>query len=823
MRANDDLNVNNPIFKPLQDELNKQLDKIYDNIADTLHQKKKEKKDMDEDRETVGYRLYHLQQQFKHLIYNMERAKERYEREKKRCDAKEIKLIAVKRLYDQSEEIYKQRESELHRLRIDLNQIDNELSDIEEIHQKKISDLVLAQRIAFKAEQEVQEKELDKQDQDMFINKLSERADYMRNQVKSLLEKIMAQREQNKQAKIALLQSKLEDEQIEFERNQLLQDWNSALTSVKFHLMELEELNQEMEEIDMIMLELGNEYNQIRQKIRDEINGRERSENVLARIQRRNEQIDSKISEIFEARKRKEIEQQKINQLIQQRENELNQLTTQRNELKFKYERSERSINELSLRIKEIHEHIQTDKEKQAQHNRNVLEAQRVVIPIRRQFDEKNEELSELKNQKAKMNMELVNLQHRIIQAEEGLKDLLRKAEADVQIIENYKSQIEGNNNVMQQNQKRLDILNKQVANKGSARPSNPLEIKAKDYQQKIQESIKRAQQIHQEWGKLQEILIQINEDCEIIDSSNTEVKQQVGSASRKRDRAILQLNSIQHDNQKLSIQMKVLKREIERLSGELNEQNVNIDNVILERLKSKEEEAMSIARKIEETVQEKSEIVEEKYEKEKAFAMLEKKKKMFEEKDASFDSKGCENDITMMKKRVNKMEEQLINIKRQQSQLAKNIEDATIQSESTDSGMTKEEKEKEIDRIKSEIEQTSRLVEEMKNDFQEKNEELNMIQRTVGQFSDQKESIENIIAEQKQVTAQLHLKLSKLKTMTKYFRQPSSNLSDRMVKQNYEQTKSQVHELCSLVERLSHDYPQYSHQLNHIVMKLPI
>ena len=95
------------------------------------------------------------------------------------------------------------------------------------------SDIAVMKRAAEKAESEVGRAETEKQKQDLFVDRLIERVDKLREEISMYEAQLTAQLEETKAAKEALTEAHMEIDSINLEKKQLFQQWNSSLIGMR--------------------------------------------------------------------------------------------------------------------------------------------------------------------------------------------------------------------------------------------------------------------------------------------------------------------------------------------------------------------------------------------------------------------------------------------------------------------------------------------------------------------------------------------------------------------------------------------------------------
>ena len=117
-------------------------------------------------------------------------------------------------------------QAEVENLALRLHFMDSAKEDVR-------SDIAVMRRAAEKAESEASKAEIEKQKQDLFVDRLVDRVDKLREEIAMYEAQLSAQGEETKAAKDALLEAHMEIESISLEKKQLYQQWSSSLIGMR--------------------------------------------------------------------------------------------------------------------------------------------------------------------------------------------------------------------------------------------------------------------------------------------------------------------------------------------------------------------------------------------------------------------------------------------------------------------------------------------------------------------------------------------------------------------------------------------------------------
>lgn len=156
--------------------------------------------------------------------------------------------------YNDTNQNRKLNEKELDKIRDDYrtyqNQVDEELRKVRDLQQERDNlklrifymtnakedirgDIAVIRRATEKAETDKSKFEIEKQRQDLIVNRLEEKESKLKEDIALYQSQLHNQMKESKAAKESLVEARLETESIEKEKNQLMQNWTSCLIGMK--------------------------------------------------------------------------------------------------------------------------------------------------------------------------------------------------------------------------------------------------------------------------------------------------------------------------------------------------------------------------------------------------------------------------------------------------------------------------------------------------------------------------------------------------------------------------------------------------------------
>ena len=849
-----DLPPDHPLIKRLQDGLKQQLSTLKDKIDVEKRDKIALKNKLTEEREEIGVQLYTVQQQLAKLQTRLTESNEQQAQLQEERNEQMEELKEQRAQLEQAEAEYKQTEAEYEAQRNELDKLNDVVLRLEQRNQEIASQVAGTRREAYKSEQSATETEVSKKEQDMYIDRLTNQIKDVSGELAFLEAQIVAQRAETKTARDALLQSSLEMEKINFERNQLVQDWKSSLIGIKLRTKTLSDLEEAANKQEENIRSLQNEHAGLKAQIADQQELSEKNRALQNKINTRLQYLKEKIDSTKEEREKLQSQLTALYQTISDKETLVSRLLIEKNAANTEFKQSQKGANEISNKIHEIEDKIIEHVTNQSNMKRDAVATQNMVSKVREQIEQKDRELSEIQNEVMRLKFDKLTLSDQCQKVEQGLAAIVEELKAKDAVISQYETQIRRNNVDIEKKQSEVDKLNRKYDELTSAQNGEeygPLERKIRQIESKIQQSEQTTAENQAVWLKKQTELVALEKACEEIQEQNTSQQAHIAVLSRKRDRTRIQLEATEKEIEKLNVQIRLLQREMSALGEKLSssvgsgnalvEGNVNFEAEILETLRKKEEESAATERKIEEVASKREQLADDLMETEKAIMMWEKKLQLAREMKEALDPNYGAGELKSMKNEITRMELRLKQIKHQQENIVKEMEFALKRRETiADRGAVQKRLNK--DKTRSDItkgitelkRQAKRLNDETakydqsiqddtaaQRDIEAEIEQLTHIMRESQQ---KKNEIESALRSEEHTKAVFQAKLEKLHQKNRYFQAQGAKTvlkSQDAFESAYQNVKNQETQLVALLDSLANDFPHLSDQFQLIKEKL--
>jgi chromosome segregation ATPase len=586
----------------------------------------------------------------------------------------------------------------------------------------------------------------------------------------------------------------------------------------------LEDLRNASHDQETSIWELKNEIRILKEQQLEAHQEFEQLHQVKSRIDKRLNEINGKISAVETEKAHKMEELEFLNSAIQSRESGNVDLVIGIKRAKVDLQKAIQNVKKVLEDIEFAEKQIDASREDQKLKIRLFLAAERLAIPVRRRLDAKNAELSNLANDRVRLNMEKTAAEGEVDRLNRQLQKIEDQNRQQDQILDHYERELRANNAAIDKNVNELERLTtryRTVQVKQTRTDVNSLEDKVRDLQDKIKTAIEASREKQDGWIKTQSNFLNILKSCEILERENMESNSQLAILQRKRDKTASQLTSLQHENQKYQIHIRVFQKELERLNQQILGRSgtpVNIESGIYDILAAKEKEAAEIARKIDENDRKRNEIAEERLQVEKRIVILEENLKMAEELDKKFDTEGNNKELAVMKKEIHRLESRLSEIRAQTEGLTRQIEQALKKRE--DVRVTKEKSDElncqqlkdELIKARLEIDRNEELIKEEQTQQAKLISELHQIQEIAAEYEAQARGFKMMMNDQQRLHGTLMIKLEQLNQQNQWFGSRKLIVKQGLFEHDFNRLKDQGEKLLELIEGWKDEEPDLDH-----------
>ncbi|XP_064620964.1 coiled-coil domain-containing protein 40-like isoform X2 [Lineus longissimus] len=684
------LDPDHPLMRRFQGALKKHLYKQQEKVTLELRELVEALTKKRKEREDTGVDLYGVQQELARYQMTLEGKHDEYTSVNQQKNQEEQQLAEVRSMYKQTQGHFNSEKKKTAELQQEVENLNLRIFYMHNAKEDVRSDIAVMRRAAEKAETEVAKSEIQKQKQDLFVDRLVERVDKLKEEIAMYDAQITAQSEETKVAKETLMEAQTEIEAINLEKKQLFQQWSSSLIGMRrrdeAHAAMNEALNQQQQmilsletEIDGFKRQIGKEQEQ-NEKLTLILNKTEVDiamvKKLLAQVQAKHEALKAEYATY--TRMLHETEQA-LNRAMtdkQLRENEVNAL---RKQIEREYLEKVKLEDEIMEKIRS-----QLTMEKAA------IYTDKLTGKMRGRTKELEAQVAQVENEISRYALDVSNTKSRIerlVKIFDGLDDEIRVKNESITKSEN---EIVRRNAIIERKQGIIDQFNKkleQMITSAGGVEVGPLEIQINSLQKSIDARLSDIGELQQMWLREQSELVKLSKEKDVQSTDVERLKKQLTIISQKKIRIECEIDSqrnemacIERNIRNMQNDMLKLNMLLHKEAGvnhDLQQENILTETDFIQSLKEAEKGSIEMQARLEELSEEKERLLNSLIEAERQIMLWEKKTQLAQETRAAVDSEVGQGEVRAMKAEIHRMQVRYAQLMRQQEKMIQEMEKA--------------------------------------------------------------------------------------------------------------------------------------------------
>ncbi|KAJ8037566.1 Coiled-coil domain-containing protein 40 [Holothuria leucospilota] len=852
------LDPDHPLMKRFQDALEGHLNKQLEKVNLEVRELKEGLKDKLKEREEIGVNLYGVQQELAKCQMTLEKNHDECAKLSKLRNQTEEQLNDVRNMYKQTQQNVNQQQKEASALQTELENLSLHLFYMTNAKEDIRSDIAVMRRAAEKADSEVAQSEIEKQKQDLYVDRLTENVDKLREQIALYEAQCQAQNEETKAAKEALFEARTEIESIELEKKQLLQQWNSSLIGMKrrdeAHSAMTEALNQQRQQIQSLQTEIEGYKKSIQKE-------QENNETLTLMLQKNEIDINSLKKQIATSQAKQEQLKQEYSaysRMLHETEQNLNRATTDKtlrlNELVALRKQMEREYQEKL----QLEENIMDAMRNKLTADKVSYYAKKMAGKVRKNIAELEAARAKVENEISRDALEFSHTSSRVESLRKTLDELDKEIHEKNQIISRSEGEIIKRNAVIERKQGLIDQYNKKVeaiAAEQGGEELGPLEAEVASLTKSIDTRTQEIADLQQFWLRQQLELVKMSKEknnqqrqvdnmkkaLTILHMKKMRIENEIdGQLGETRD-VERNIRNMQNDMLKLN---QLLTKE-GKIQENLEQDNILMENDFVLSLKEAEKESIEMQNTLEELGEEKERLLNSLVEAERQIMLWEKKTQLAREAKATVDSEVGQGEIRAMNAEIHRMEVRHTQLMKLQEKLIQDMEKAVsrrdtivtrgdAQSKLNKKVETKGTFHKKLAELRKKIKQVqqdannsdqdiaelrshqqllSQQLEEKQKGFHQLQSAADTLDGDVERLQEVKQmNLSEILAKQQRVKNYQALKEGKYNVLCK----TEAALEAEMQKQT-----DKMHTIATIVDRLNQEFPHIQPSMRPVVLAL--
>ena len=690
-----DFLANNPAMQRVQAALKRQLERQRVELDEEIREKKAQLGDAKRRREDTGVSLYGSQQQLAKLQTSVEELRDQYEAISVEGEAVQTKLEVNKERLSDAEAKREESAKAARAVLEEYTRLQKAISQLEELEDGQSSEIKLAQRAADKAAKGEMTAEERKQEQDLYIDRLQERAKALQDQRKVLQTQQQAQGESTKEALARVNEAQEEVDAVRIERKEIASQWTSAVQGLTKRNETLGMMQSAADAQQQEVITRDVEIESLKKLIAAEHRNHETLSGQLARIENDVGSVQRAAAETSKKNEKAKTEyshctrsMQEEEELLRRTEQELAISQSEVTARRVKYERLHREHTKLENDVVTLNYDQKTIDRFGKATLKGIKERQHQVMEVDLQ-------LAQLDNQTARGALTGEGIEAGLDVQKERLKELEAELADKNHELSHFETDTRQNQLQAERNETQMSLTHRKIADivdirtrEGAGKSEvTPQEIARDKLQEGIQETTKGNAEKQQMWLQRQSELVRINKLAQQQQEETEHVNSKFAVLSQKKYRISREIESNEKELVKLQRNFASLQRDVVKLDTLISENrgvqeslansNVLMETEFLRKLKDEELVSIKTQTSIEEVVDEKKRMLDDVVDAERQVLQWEKKIQLAEEIKAAIVDPDGEGETAAMQKEIHRMELRLVQLNRQRELLIQEMERA--------------------------------------------------------------------------------------------------------------------------------------------------
>ncbi|XP_008102367.2 coiled-coil domain-containing protein 40 isoform X1 [Anolis carolinensis] len=690
------LDPEHPLMKRFQSALkaylNKQIGKLTDEVCELTASIKHGKGE----RENLGVILYGVQQQLARLQMELEKnhnchsqiAMARRQLEEELHDLRKTYKAACESTEDERKRVSAM-QTEIEKLSMRLFYMQNMDKDVRD-------DMAVMKRIVNKADMERMHAEIEKQKQDLHVDRLTKRVNELEEQIALYEAQYMAQSEDTNITRKEVAEAITEIQAIQLEKKQLLRNWAGSLTGMKHRDEAYAAMQAALLESRHKLKALEIEIEVYKKSITKEEERNELLASLLNRAENDGNTSRKLISQCLAKQDAMKVEFGTYTRALQETEQALiranmdqasrtKELAILRKEIEKGSETKQELENEI---ISKLQDHLMSNKAARYYLQLGVkLQDQLMALDI---------QLTKVENDTAQTELNITNTSCKLNMFEKTLSDVDSKMDNLNKQISHSEAEIAKRNLLIGRKQGVINLYNKKLEmliSQLGGQELGPLEIEIKKLTKHIDDIELEVEKLQREWLIQQKELVKLTQERDGQLSSLDMLKKEITIKEQKKVRIENEIQQEKNELKDIERHMKNMANDLVKLhllinknredSEELQQGNTLMENEFVRSLKASEKESIQMQEKLDRLQEEKERLLNSLVEAECQMMQWEKKIQLAKEMRAAVDSETGQGEIRAMKSEIHRMQVRYQQLMKQQEKLMRDTEAAVARRES--------------------------------------------------------------------------------------------------------------------------------------------
>ncbi|GBG33193.1 Coiled-coil domain-containing protein 40 [Hondaea fermentalgiana] len=685
-----------PMLDSVQEMLRKQQVSELKEKELALDDLREDLKRAQQSRETLGVTLYGLQQQLASLQVQLETTHNEFaDTSRSRADAEQESRERRRVLETCSREV-KLAEEKVKAAKQEENAVKAAVRQVEAYLEETRGEIAVMRRATHKTEEAVGKLEKKKQEQDLYIDSRVEKVKQLQEEIAMIEAQRQSQKEETDAAETTLREAGKEMQTTQFEKKQVMQEWNSTLIALQkrdeAHEAMVRTIQEKKEEIRAVRAEIEG-YKVSASKVQFE------SEKLVERKVRQEhalKQVEDALTKYEKAYLKLSDQFSMLNKSLEQQDAEAHKfhgILANCNKTIKSLQSKVSVVDRQRHAVEEETSALLNDRTTMSKAAKNLA---REAAKLQKEVHAKEMEVAVSENELSRIKIDRLNTQAHGNQLQEEVDRLVADLDEKDKMIEKYKLEIRQRHDQIEKKMYVKDRLNRKLevmaANQEGPENLGPLEATIKNLTKETTALSAQNRELERTWLKLQTEFVQVVNEMEQETTTVHELTSTETILQQKKKRLDNRIHAQSAELQDLEGRVRRMHNDMHKLNSLIAEHKdkqdslANVNEVMqaefISELKELEAQSVDAEARIEKTKMEKQSLLDEIMESERQIKLWEKKIQLEKETQEALDPTVGQSEVKAMEKEIHRMKIRLGNLHREQEKMIKEMEMAILKRE---------------------------------------------------------------------------------------------------------------------------------------------
>ncbi|XP_053157857.1 coiled-coil domain-containing protein 40 isoform X2 [Hemicordylus capensis] len=689
------LDPEHPLMKRFQAALKAYLNKQLGKLAEELREQAVAMKNSKIQREDLGVTLYGVQQQLARLQMELEKNHSRHSQIAMTRRQLEEELQDLRSMYKKTCQGTSEERKKVSAMQSEIENMSLRLFYMQNMDQDVRDDIAVMKRTVKKAEVERMRAEVEKQKQDLHVDRLTRRADELQEQIALYEAQYMAQAEDTRITRKEVGEACTEIQAIHLEKKQLLHQWTVSLTGMKRRDEAYAAMQEALRDSRHKLKSLEIEIEVYKKSISKEEERNELLASILNRAENDANTSRKLIAQSMTKQDAMKVELGTYTRTLQETEQALGRANVDRAARMNELVAIRREIEKGTEIKQEMENEIVAKLQDQLMSNKAAKYFLQLAAKLQSRMMDLDIELTKIENDTAQTMLDITNTTCKLNTLQKTFSEVDKEMDNMNNHISHSETEIAKRNLLIGRKQGVINLYNKKLEmmiSQLGGQELGPLELEIKKLTKQIDDIESELVTLQRYWLKQQNVLVKLTQEREEQLTSLDMLKKEITIKEQKKVRIENEIQQEKNQLKDIERHMKNMANDLEKLhtlinknsatSEELQQGNTIMENDFVRSLKVSERESIEMQEKLDHLREEKERLLNCLVEAECQMMQWEKKIQLAKEMRAAVDSETGQGDIRAMKSEIHRMQVRYSQLMRQQEKMMRDTEAAVARRE---------------------------------------------------------------------------------------------------------------------------------------------